>query len=149
MPNIFKEVRILRQEGKLHSKLTKSLRMQSIISGVLAAVAIFNVLFRGASPLIAIVLAIIGFILGLIVFSRMNAVVWNEEEETVTSQKMDKIGYVVICLYVIFEISLRTFLHNTFPATATALLLSGIFGTLLGRVIASIIKIHRVYKNSH
>lgn len=149
MPNIFREVRILRKEGKLHKKLINSLRMQSVISGVLVAIVIFNMIFRGASPLIALGLAIIGFVLGLVVFSRMNAVGWNEEEETVQSQKMDKAGYIAIGLYILFEIGLRTLLHNIFPVTATALLLAGIFGTLLGRVIASIIKIHRVYKNSH
>ena len=149
MPNIFREVRTLRQEGKLHKKLINSLRMQSVISAVLAAIVVFNLIFRGANPLIALALAVVGFVLGMFIFSRMNAVSWNEKEETVQSEKMDKIGYATLALYVLFEIGLRTFLSHTFPISATAFLLAGIFGTLLGRVVGTVIEIHRVYRLIH
>lgn len=149
MPNIFREVRVLRQEGKLHKKLINSLRVQSIISGVLMAIVVFNIVFRAANPFIAIMVAATGFVLGLLVFSRMTAVSWNEKEETVQSEKMDKVGYVTLVLYILFEVGLRTFLNNSFPISATAFLLAGIFGTLFGRVVGTLIEIHRVYRSTH
>ena len=147
--NIFREVKLLQREGKLHKKLINSLRIQFVISAILAIFVIFNILFRTVNPLIAIIFLIVGFMLGLVVFSRINAVGWNEEEETVQSLKMDKVGYATIALYIVFEISLRKFLISNFPVTTTALLLATICGTLTGRIVASVIKIHRIYSSKN
>src|SRR4029078_11920272 len=127
---LFREVRILRQEGKLHKKLVSRVRMLFVISLILLGIVVFNVIFRAADPLIASILAVVGFLLGLYVFSRMNVVSWNEQEAVVQADKMDKIGYAILGLYIIFEISFRTFLTYSFPLSATAFLLAGIFGTI-------------------
>ena len=146
---LLEEVRILRQEGKLHQKLISRVRILYIISAVLAAMVIFNLLFRSANPLVVGGLVIIGFILGLFVFSKMNVVNWNEKEEIVQIGKMDKIGYISLGLYIVFEIGLRTFLGNVFPVSATAFLLAGIFGTMFGRAVGTTIKIHKVHVSTH
>jgi hypothetical protein len=98
---------------------------------------------------IAGALAIIGFLLGVYIFSRMSVVNWNEEEEVVQTGRMDMIGYITIGLYIVFEISFRTFLHDYFPMSATAYLLAGIFGTIFGRAVGTVIEIHRVYRATH
>ena len=87
--------------------------------------------------------------LGIFIFSRMSPILWNEEQEMVETGRMDTIGYVVLGLYIVFEIGLRTALHDFFPLTATALILSGVFGVLFGRVIGTVVEIHRVYAASH
>ena len=115
----------------------------------MAGIVAFNLFFRGASPLIVGALVIVGFVLGLFLFSRMNVVNWNEQEEIVQMGKMDAIGYVVLGLYIVFEIGLRTFLNNVFPISATAFLLAGIFGTLFGRATGTIIEIHKVFRSTH
>lgn len=102
MINLFKETYKLRQEGKLHKRLLTRLRMTFIISSILGGITAFNILFRDASALILGAFAFGGFILGLFVFSRMNIVNWNEEEETVQMGKMDTVGYLTIGLYVLF-----------------------------------------------
>ena len=102
MNNFFKEVRILRQEGKLHQKLITRVRMLFVISLVLAGIVAFNLFFRGTNPLIAGALAVVGFVLGLFLFSRMNVVNWNEEEEVVQTGRMDTVGYAVLGLYIVF-----------------------------------------------
>jgi len=79
----------------------------------------------------------------------MNVVNWNEEEEVVQTGRMDTVGYATIGLYILFEISFRTFLHDYFPISATAYLLAGIFGTLFGRAVGTVIEIHRVYRATH
>lgn len=149
LPNIFKEVRILQQEEKLHKTLVRRVRMLFIISLVLAGVVAFNLIFREASLLIAPLITVMGFLLGLFVFSRMNLVNWNEQEETVQAGKMDKIGYLTLGSYVLFEIGLRTFLSSAFPVSATAYVLAAISGTLLGRATGMIVRIHKVFLAAH
>jgi hypothetical protein len=152
MFNLFREIRILKDEGKLHTALLKRTRVLFIISAVLLLVVLFNIFFREVSTLLlllTIVLGIIGFFLGLYVFSRMNVVNWNEEEEILMSGKMDKVGYISLGLYIVFEIGLRTFLKAYFPASVLPLLLAGIFGTLLGRAVGTLVEIHRVYLLNH
>lgn len=149
MANIFAEVRVLREEGKLHTKLISRTRMLFGISLILGGIVVFNVVFRGAHIGIVSALAIIGFFLGLYVFSRMTAVSWNEEESLVQTDRMDSIGFASLGLYIVFEIGLRTFLKDFYPATATTFLLAGIFGTLLGRAVGTVIEIHRVFKTTH
>lgn len=149
MPNILKEVRALQNEGKLHAKLIFRVRMLYVISLILGGVVVFNLIFRGVHALIPGVLALIGFGLGYFVFTRMSVVNWNEESETVQAGRMDLIGYGVLALYVAFEIGLRTFLKDAYPTHVTVYLLAGIFGTLLGRAIGTIVEIHRVYLASH
>lgn len=152
MFNLFREIRILRDEGKLHTALLKRTRVLFVISTILLLVVLFNIFFRDVSTLILLLtagLGIIGFFLGLYVFSHMNVVNWNEEKEVLMSGKMDKIGYGALVLYIVFEIGLRTFLKAYFPATVLPLLLAGIFGTLLGRAVGTLVEIHRVYLLNH
>ena len=76
--------------------------MLFVISLVLAGIVAFNLFFRGTNPLIAGALAVVGFVLGLFLFSRMNVVNWNEEEEVVQTGRMDTVGYAVLGLYIVF-----------------------------------------------
>jgi len=62
---------------------------------------------------------------------------------------MDMVGYITLGLYIAFEIGLRTFLHDFYPVSATAFLLAGIFGTLLGRAVGTVLTIHNVFRTTH
>src|SRR5205807_721697 len=97
-------------------------------------------------PLICIALAVVGFVLGMYVFSRMSLMQWNEEQEIVEAGKMDRVGYATLGLYIVFEIGLRTFLSTEFPISATSFILASIFGVLFGRAIGMMVEIHRVYR---
>lgn len=149
MINLFKETYKLRQEGVLHKRLLTRLRMTFIISIILGGITAFNILFRDANALIAGVLAFGGFILGLFIFSRMNIVNWNEEEEAVQMGKMDTIGYLTLGLYILFEIGLRIYLNSMFPLSPVVFLLAAIFGTLFGRATGMVIEIHKVFRLNH
>jgi hypothetical protein len=148
MLHLFREVRVLRQEGKLHKKLIFRVRMLAVIGAVLLGITLFNIV-RGADPLTAAALGGIGFVLGLYVFSHMSGVNWNEEEELVQATRMGTVGYVTLALYIAFEIGLRTFLADFFPMSATVFLLAGIAGTLLGRVVGMVVEIHKVFRSTH
>lgn len=145
----FKEVRILRQEGKLHKKLISRVRTLFIISLILLWIVVFNLIFRGVDVLLAGALAVIGFVLGLYVFSHMNVVNWSEQNKVVRTGRMDIVGYVALSLYITFEIGFRTFLRDFYPVSATAFLLAGIFGTIIGRAVGTVIEIHRVFLAAH
>lgn len=149
MRSILREIGILRREGKLHRALIIRTRILLVISLVLAGVVVWQVLDKGVSLAWVVGLASVGFILGLWVFSRMSVVQWNETEERIEAGRMDMLGYLSLGLYILFEVGLRTFLRDFFPLTATAFLLAGIAGTLLGRAIGTLIEIHSVYRREH
>ncbi len=149
MLDFYREIRVLREEGKLHARLITRVRMMFGISAILLGVVVFNLLFRSVNPFVAIGMAADGFVLGLFVFSRMTAVNWDEEKEVVQASRMDMLGYATLALYIVFEITFRTALHKYFPVSATGYLLSGIFGTIFGRAVGMVVEIHRVYLATH
>lgn len=150
MLHLFREMRVLREEGKLHRRILIRTRLLLVISAILLAIVLYNIFTQGTNAFFALAIAIVGFIFGALVFSRMGGKLqWNEEEEVVESGRMDIIGYASIALYIAFEIGLRTALHDVFPVSATALLLAAIFGVLFGRVVGTMTQIHRVYAASH
>jgi hypothetical protein len=147
--NILREIRVLREEGKLHRKLIMRTRIFLVISAVLLGATIFNVVAREADWRWIVGLFAGGLSLGLLVFSRMSVVQWNEKAELVETGRMDTLGYLSLALYIGSEISLRTFLDGVFPGHAIAYLLAGIAGTLLGRAFGSLYEMHRVYLAAH
>ncbi len=145
MDSIFQAVRVLRDKGKLHKSLITRVRMLFGISVVLAGVALYNVFVRDINPLLALGLAATGFIFGFFLFSRMNKLTWDEQQETIRAGRMDVVGFAVLGLYIVFEVGTRTTLNNIFPAsfTATALLLATIAGSLFGRALGTVIAIEK------
>lgn len=91
MMNLFAEIRALKKEGKLHNKLLIRTRILFIIATILLGVVLYNVFTRDLDVLWAIFIGVVGFFLGVFVFSQMNVVNWNEEKEVVKSGKMDKV----------------------------------------------------------
>jgi len=149
MIRLLREINALRTEDKLHKKLISRLTVLIIISLILLGIVIFNIVFRGADAIIASAVAIVGFILGVFLFSRMNVVNWNEAEEVLQLGKMDLLGYGALALYIVFEIGLRTFLKDFYPISGTVFLLAGVCGTLFGRVLGTLIEIHNVFTALH
>ena len=152
MASIFSEIRTLKEEGKLHEKLTRRVRILFLISFLLLLVVIWNIYADHITNYLLVLMAVfwsIGFFLGFYIFSQMNVINWSEEDEVVRVGNMDAIGFASIILYIIFEISFRTFLKAYFPGTAIPLLLAGICGTIMGRAIGTLIEIHRVYLKYH
>jgi predicted histidine transporter YuiF (NhaC family) len=149
MFNSLKEMQILRAEGKLHSKLINRIRMLLVISAILTLVTVFNIVFRDESWIVAVPLFVGGAVVGLLVFSRMNVIQWNEEQEILEAGRMDMLGYITIALYIIFEIGLRTFLNDTYPVFAVVFILATVAGVLLGRAAGTVIEIHRVFRVTH
>lgn len=149
MLNPLQEIRAMHAEGKIHRKLLIRTRIMFGVALVLLCFTAYNLTLHPEIAIGAIALGALGFVLGLYIFSRMNVVSWDEQAEEVSAGRMDILGFATIGLYIVFEISLRTFLKDFYPASATALLLAGIFGTILGRAIGTVVEIHQAYRLSH
>ena len=119
--------------------------MLGIISIVLLLV-VYQVVVYGMNLWIDAGIGIVSFYLGLFVFSKMNKVTWDEETEIVSVGRMDAAGFLIILLYIAFEVSLRSILKLEYAGTlaATSYLLSGIGASLLGRTIGTLIAIQKV-----
>lgn len=146
MFHILKETQMLMAAGKLHKKLITRTRMLFIISLILGAIVIYNLIFKSTNLFIVGGLVVVGFVLGLVIFSRMNVVNWNEEDEVLQIERMDRLGFVVLGLYIAFEVGLRTLLKDFYPVSATTFILAAIFGTLFGRAVGIIVEIRRVFR---
>lgn len=149
MLNPLRELRALRDEGKVHKKLIGRIRFMLVAAAILLCFTVYNLILHPDIAPLALFLAMLGFFLGFYVFSRMSKVAWNEQEEEVSALRMDVLGFATIGLYILFEIGLRTLLKDFYPSVATPLLLAGIFGTILGRTIGTAFEIHRAYLAAH
>ncbi len=149
MNQLFQSVKALKQEGKLHARLVFQIRLLSAISLILLGVVVYQVLVHGIGLALTTGIATLGFFLGLFVFSKMNKLVWNEEEEVIKTGRMELLGFVVLALYIAFEIGLRTILNNEFPESfaAVAYLLAGIGSSLLGRSLGTLVAIRKLDKH--
>jgi len=148
MKNILRSVRGLKAEGKLQKRLVIQIRILMAISLVLMVVVTYQVIAHGLDLGIVLALTALGFALGLLVFSKMNKLVWNEEEEVIQSGRMEILGFVILALYIGFEIGLRTLLNNEFPGSfaAIAYLLAAIGSSLFGRSVGTLIAIRKLDK---
>jgi len=138
--------RELNSDGKLHKRLVFQLLLLTTISLILLGVVMYQVLFGGLNISIAVSIALVSFLLGLFLFSKMNKVVWNEEEELVKTGRMEILGVAVLVLYIGFEVGLRTLLAAEFTGgfAATAYLLAGVGASLLGRSVGTIVSIQKL-----
>jgi uncharacterized membrane protein len=146
MPNIFREVDALRQKGKLHNQLILRTYALFVISIAMGAIVSYNLMFKGTSPVIVVLLAGFGFVLGRFVFTRISVVDWDEDKEVVRIGKMDALGFAVLGAYIGFDIVLRAFLTDLYPGSVTIFLLAVFFGTLFGRAVGMVVEVHRVFR---
>lgn len=148
MKNIFRSVRLLKDDGKLHGRLVLQIRILSVISLILLAVVAYQVVIGGLAASISFALIAFGFAMGLLVFSKMNKLVWNEEDEVIQTGRMELFGFVILTLYIVFEVGLRTILKEEFAGTfgAVGYLLAAIGSSLLGRSLGTLIAIRKLDK---
>ena len=144
----FQIFRDLKDEGKLHKPLLIRIHILSTLSVILLLVVLYQVIKGNLNIWISIGIAVLAFLLGLHVFSRMSKVEWNEERELISASRMDIVGFTTILLYIAFEISFRTFLKAEYAGTfaATGYLLDGVGASLLGRSVGTLFMIQNLAK---
>ncbi len=149
MIHLLNEIRTLRNEGKLHTKLLIRTRILFGISVILGGVVVYTTLTRGADWRFSLLLSFGGALAGALFLSHMSPLQWNEEKEVVETGRMGTLGYITIALYIATEVGLRTALKDFYPAFAVTYLLAGVCGVLVGRTVGTLVEIHRVYRAAH
>ena len=95
-------------------------------------------------------LAIVGILSGVVIGILSNRIFhlhWDDESQLVISN-VDRIGVVVILLYLVVVIYRRFFLGGYFEGTPLLLLtLSIIAGTMIGRLLTTIVLVRRILRN--
>jgi len=139
-------LRQLHESGMLHRRLLTRIRILTVIGLILLAIAVYDLIKDRLSFMLFILIIVLGFVLGLFVFSRMSRVVWHEEEEIISAGRLDVTAGVIIVLYIIFDIGLRQFLHAKLDGISmvTGYVFSALGATLIGRSVGTRIAIYRL-----
>lgn len=120
----------------LDKRLFNRLRSLNILSLVLLAAIIFEVIFNGFNVLYALISLFSGLCVGIIV-SRMYHLSWDSETNQVVSN-MDWIGAIIFIFYIIFIIT-RSILvgYWTEGTTYVGIIISITAGVMIGRIIGT------------
>ena len=139
MSNDKKTISDLKNDDKIHSKLLKRTRILTAISLILVGITIYEIVRYDISVVLSAGIAVVAFLLGVFVFTRMNTLVWDEENQMISTGRMDIIGVLIIFLYIGFEVSLRTIIDGQFDMVAgsSGYLLIGIGASLFGRSVGT------------
>lgn len=123
----------------LHRRLVSRLAALAAISLFLFATIIYDAVRYGFTVQSAVPVFIIGVVAGLTLFSRISAVVWDEEKAAVSVAHMDAVGVAVLVSYYGFDIMLRAALLTLYPDAdlffVRGLILAGVFGAAVGRLL--------------
>lgn len=130
----------------VHKKLLFRLRRLAIIFIIITAILIYEI----SHDYIALYLAIIGFasgmIIGLLVSKRMHNISWDAETSKAVT-KMDRLGIIILILYILFAISRQWILSYWLEGYAlTAFSLSIAAGGMLGRLWNTRQKVRQILK---
>lgn len=88
---------------------------------------------------------VIGFLIGHIV-SRMNKVIWDEDSEKI-DLKLDKLGIVILLVYVLFVIFKNTLIEDVVHLHhISSISLAVLSGTMLGHAVALRKKVLKIYR---
>jgi heme/copper-type cytochrome/quinol oxidase subunit 4 len=137
------KIRYDKSKEKIDPKLITRLRIYLIVMFIILAVIAFEVLKGQFSIQWTLVGIIIGFLIGIIV-SRMYNLSWDEETNTVIGE-IDKIGAVILIVYLVWEITKSNFLGYWVEGSALFALILGITaGSMLARVLRNKRRIEQI-----
>jgi hypothetical protein len=126
-------------------KLSTRMKMYFFISLVMIGIVVYELVITDINPLIVvgIFLASVGF--GFLM-SRMFHISWNEDDQVVTS-RIDKIGGIMLGVYMIFSFS-RHFLLESYVrhSWVTIITFTTISGVMVGRLLGMGRRIFNVIK---
>lgn len=137
---------VVRMEGKVHSRLLLQIRLLLLASVIMLGVVVYQVLVYKLHLLVCVTLGAVSFLFGLLVFSKMNKPVWDEEKEIISMGRMDTTAFIILAFYFLFEIGLRTALEVEYGGTPAVIgyILCGVAPVLLGRALGTLIAVNKV-----
>lgn len=130
----------------VHRKLLFRLRRLAIIFLIISCILIYEISQDYLAGYIAFDGFLLGMIIGLLVARRMHNISWNAETNQAVT-KMDRIGIVILVLYILFAIGRHWIFGHWLQGSAlSAFCLSVAAGGMLGRLWTTRQKIRRILK---
>ncbi|MBU4536009.1 MAG: hypothetical protein KKF16_09400 [Euryarchaeota archaeon] len=129
----------------LDEKIIKRLKGYKGIALIFLVIVTIEVISGYFNPFLALLGILAGVVIGII-SSRIFHLQWDEESAQVISN-MDRLGVVVLLLYLLVVIYRRFFLEGYFEGTPLLILtLSIIAGTMIGRLLTTIVVVKRIMR---
>lgn len=130
----------------VHGKLLFRIRRLAAIFLIITGILIYEISHNYIAGYIAVDGFMLGMVIGLLVARRMHNISWDAEtNKTVT--KMDRLGIIILVLYLLFAISRHWILSHWFTGYAlSSFSLSVSAGGMLGRLWTTRQKIRQVLK---
>ncbi|MBA3673896.1 MAG: hypothetical protein H0W75_02910 [Chitinophagaceae bacterium] len=130
----------------VHRKLLFRLRRLAIIFLIITGVLIYEISYDYIGGYLAWFGFLLGILIGLLVSRRMHNISWNAETNKAVT-KMDRIGIIILVLYLLFAISRHWILSYWLQGYAlTAFSLSVAAGGMLGRLWTTRQKVRQILK---
>lgn len=130
----------------VHRKLLFRLRRLAIIFLIITGIVIYEVSQNYIAGYLATDGFMIGMIIGLLVARRMHNISWDAETNKAVT-KMDRLGIIILVIYLLFAISRRWILSHWLQGYAlSAFSLSVAAGGMLGRLWTTRQKIRQILK---
>ncbi len=145
-------VRNLHRKGKLHLKLRLRLYFLVLVTLVYGALTIFDILFRGLGWGVPLGFACSGFLLGLLVLSKLfSQVSWDEEKAIVALGRVDLAAVVLLGIYLCIRFVTKHFIdtefHDVIVISGTSYAMFA--GFAAGRLVATlrdVVQIHQRHR---
>ncbi len=118
----------------VHRKLLFRLRRLAVFFVIVSAILIYEISKNYIAGYLAFAGLIAGFTIGFIVGKRMHKISWDEEASKVIG-KMDKVGIIILVIYILFAITRRwIFSHWLEGHALSAFVLSISCGAIISRL---------------
>ena len=118
----------------VHGKLLFRLRRLAIIFIIISAILIYEISKNYITGYLAAFGFVMGILIGLLFAKRMHNISWDVETNKAVT-KMDRIGILILVLYLLFAISRHWIFSYWFQGNAlTAFCMSIAAGGMLGRL---------------
>lgn len=136
-----------REVGRfVHRKLLFRLRRLAIIFIIITAILIYEISQHYSAGYLAGLGFLLGIVIGLLVGRRMHNISWDAATNKAVT-KMDRLGIIILILYILFAISRHWILSHWLQGYAlTAFSLSIAAGGMLGRLWTTRQRIRQVLK---
>lgn len=132
----------------VHRKLLFRLRRLAIIFLIISGIVIYEISHNYIGVYLALIGFMMGMVIGLLVSRRMHNISWNAETSKAVT-KMDRLGIIILVLYILFAISRQWILSHWLQGYAlTAFSLSVAAGGMLGRLWTTRQKIRQVLREA-
>ena len=117
----------------VHPSLKKRIKIFMVIGAVMLAIMIANIVQGNLSIELAAISIVLGGVVGFIT-SRIFSLSWSHDGQHVVG-RIDRLGWIVLALYIGFEIVRSIFFQQWVPASATAVTFAFVASALITRVL--------------